>query len=424
MSVVTADGKLAPLDSATISYDVAGIHVIQRPNYANDAIAVNIYLLGGTRQLTAASQGVESLLLRSGEYGTLKYPAGAWRAAWSLTGSRIVVDPEADWTVFGFRCIRQEFNTSWDAFADRAMHPTLTSASLAIVRARLIAESRLAGDNPDGYVMRLADSVAFAGQSYGLDPDGTETTLTRLDSAALTQYAANEIVKSRMLLVVVGNVSREQVEAAVSRTLASLPEGHYTWTLPPMPDAFHSSVNLAWRVIPTNYIVGIFRGPDAASLSSPAFRVAVELLSARMTSSIRQERGLSYAASAIWIERGATAGAVYVSTTAPTRVLPLIAAQMKFVQHLPSVFDNLHGFTDQFIMDYFADNMTDAAQADFLARAQLYKGDFHKASEAMEDLRHVSPDDVRDAAMKYFRDIHFVYLGDTTQVLRTSFTGF
>jgi len=422
MSVITAEGRLAPLDSVTVSYDVAGIRVIQRPNYANDAVAVNIYLLGGTRQLTAATQGIESLLLHGGEYGTQKYPGGDWRTAWGLTGSRIVVDPEADWTVYGFRGIRQEFDSSWDAFADRLMHPTLSSSSLAIFRARLVAESRLANDDPDAYIEKLADSVAFIGQPYGLNPDGTEATLAALDSATVGRYE-DQIVKSRLLLVVVGNVTRVQVEAAVSRTLAALPTGNYTWTLPSVPNASNSSINLRWRVLPTNYVVGIFRGPDAASPSSPAFRVALALLSSAMTNAIREERGLSYAANAIWIERGATAGAVYVSTAAPTTVLPLISKQMDLIRHIPGSV-NLHNFTDQFIVEYFADNMTDAAQADFLARAQLYQGDYRRASQAMEDLRHVSAGDVRDAATRYFNHIHFVYLGDTTRVSRKLFTGF
>lgn len=37
-------------------------------------------------------------------------------------------------------------------------------------------------------------------------------------------------------------------------------------------------------------------------------------------------------------------------------------------------------FTDQFIVDYFAENMTDEAQAGVLARAQLYHYDFRKAN--------------------------------------------
>jgi zinc protease len=422
MSVITAEGRLAPLDSVTVAYDVAGIHVIQRPNYANDAVAVNVYLLGGTRQLTVATQGIESLLLHGGEYGTQKYPGGDWRAAWGLTGSRIVIDPEADWTVYGFRGIRQEFDSSWDAFADRLTHPTLSSSSLAIFRARLVADSRLASDDPDMYIEKLADSVAFTGQPYGLNPDGTEATLAALDSATVARYE-DQIVKSRLLLVVVGNVTRAQVEAAVSRTLAALPVGNYTWTLPSVPNTASSSVNLRWRTLPTNYVVGVFRGPDAASPSSPAFRVAIALLSTAMTTAIREERGLSYAANAIWIERGATAGAVYISTGAPTTALPLISKQMDYIRHIPGSV-NIHNFTDQFIVEYFAENMTNAAQADFLARAQLYQGDYRRASQAMEDLRHVSASDVHDAATRYFNHIHFVYLGDTTRVDRKVFAGF
>jgi zinc protease len=113
---------------------------------------------------------------------------------------------------------------------------------------------------------------------------------------------------------------------------------------------------------------------------------------------------------------------IYVSTTEPRAVLPLISREMSMVRRMPPYMGlNLHDFTDSFIVEYFSDNSTNAAQADFLARAQLYQGDFRKASDAMENLRHVSADNVRDAANKYFRDIHFVYLGDTTQVLRADF---
>ena len=62
MSVTAADGRLVPLDSITTSFTVGGVHVILRPNYATDAVAVNLYLLGGTRQLTPATQGIEPLL--------------------------------------------------------------------------------------------------------------------------------------------------------------------------------------------------------------------------------------------------------------------------------------------------------------------------------------------------------------------------
>jgi predicted Zn-dependent peptidase len=93
------------------------------------------------------------------------------------------------------------------------------------------------------------------------------------------------------------------------------------------------------------------------------------------------------------------------------------------MRNLPTGY-TMHDFAEQFIMEYFAENSTNAAQADFLARAELYRGDFHKASQSMDDLRHVTMSGIRAAANRYFRQIHFAYVGDTTRVTREAFTSF
>jgi len=219
MSVTSAEGRLVPLDSITTAFTVGGVRVILRPNYATDVVAVNVYLLGGTRQLTPATQGIEPLLLHVAEYGSAHYPEESSRTAWGRTGSRLVVDAESDWTLYGFRGVRQEFDSSWNIFADRLLHPTLVPRDVELVRRRMMATFHRRRDDPDGFVSLLADSAAFAGHPYGLEPDGTESSLATLDSSALARYAATALVTSRMLVVVVGSVSHSEVEAAVTRTL-------------------------------------------------------------------------------------------------------------------------------------------------------------------------------------------------------------
>jgi zinc protease len=424
LTATTEDGNLVPLDSVTFSYDVGGVHVIQRPSFGNDVVSVHLYLLGGTRQLTAATQGIEKLLLRTSEYGTAKYPGDATRAAWARTGSQLLISADDDWTLFGFRGIHSEFDSSWNVFAERVMHPTLASKDVELVRSQLIGGIRQRINDPDSYAMMLADSVAFAGHPYGLQTGGTEASLTSLDSAALARYRATQMVTSRMLLVAVGNLTRAQLEAAVARTLAKLPVGNYVWTLPaPLPQS-PSSVTMIQRPIATDYILGLFQGPPASEGDYAALRVATALLSSRMHSEIREEHALSYAASAPYIERGIGTGAVYVSTNAPAAVLPMIRKAMTDMKQLDWGMLSMHYFTDQFVMDFLAENMTSSAQADFLARAQLYRGDYHLAGKSMEELRRLSSMQLRSASRKYFRNIHFVYLGDTTRVQRSAFEGF
>jgi len=422
MSVTAADGRLIPLDSITTAFTVGGLRVILRPNFATDVVAVNLYLLGGTRQLTTDTQGIEPLLLDVAAFGSAHYPADSSRTAWGRTGSHLAVETEADWTLYGFRGIKQEFDSSWNIFTDRLMHPALASGDVEVVRKKMLASIHRRHDNPDGFVSLLADSAAFSGHPYALDPDGTESSLTTLDSAALARYAATQIVTSRMLLVVVGSVSRMEVEAAVARTLAKLPAGNYHWTLPAPAPRRSSSVVFAVRPVATNYVRGWFQGPTASDPDYPAFRMATAWLSSRVSNAVREQRGLSYVARAPMIERGVTAGGIYVTTTSPQIVMTLIKAQFDSMRVLYGY--SMRYFSEQFIMDYYAENSSDASQADFLARAELYRGDYRKATQAMEDLRRVTLGEIRNAADRYFRDIHFAYVGDTNRVTRELFTKF
>jgi zinc protease len=433
LAVTREDGRVVPLDSTTTEFTVGGVRVIHRANFATDVVAAHLYLLGGTRQLTPRTQGVEPLLLQAAEYGSAAYPGAALRAAWGATGSQLAIDPDVDWTLYAFRGIRAEFDSSWNVFADRLAHPTLAKADVDRARARLVGRLRLRRADPDGLATLLADSVAYQGHPYALRPSGTEASLAALDSAALARYAAEQLVQSRMLLVVVGGVDRATVEAAVARTLAKLPRGSYAWSLPPAPNvtrpaaggpAAGGAVAYVTRPSATNYVLGVFQGPSASAPDAPAFRLATALLSGRLHSAVREKRGLSYAAYAMYFDRGATAAGLYMSTTAPDTALGLAKTQIKALQTETYPAAAMQFFARQFVTEYIGSNLTSSAQADFLAHAALYQGDFRAAARDLDALRGVSGYDVRVAATRYLTRARFVYVGDTSRVRRETFDRF
>jgi zinc protease len=431
LAVTREDGRVVPLDSATAEFTVGGVRVIHRANFATEVVAANLYLLGGARQLTPATQGVETLLLHAAEYGSAGYPGASSRAAWGATGSDLLIAPGPDWTRYGFRGVRADFDSSWAVLADRVMRPTLAARAVAVTRARLVARVRQQRADPDGLAFLLADSVAHAGHPYALRPEGTESSLAALDSAALARYHAEHVVTSRMLLVVVGGVDRATVEAAVARTLARLPRGAYAWTLPPAaapapagPAGPTGPAARVHRPAATNYLLGLFPGPVASSPDAPAFRLATALLSSRISRAVREQRGLSYAAYAPYLDRGARAGGVYVSTAAPAAALAVIRAQLDSLRRESYPAAAMQFFVRQFVTDYIGEHLTSADQADFLARAALYQGDWRKASEEMDALRRVTGGAVSQAARRYLSRPRFVYVGDTTRVTRQAFVGF
>jgi zinc protease len=412
------------LASMTTSFDVGGIRVILRQSDANNVVAANLYLLGGSRQVTAANAGIEALLLEVSDRGTRKYPRATLRRKMSLLGSEIATVPSDDWTMVGIRATREVFDSTWAIFADRVMQPTLDPADVALIKSQFISGIRQRRDDPDALAEHLADSIAFAGHPYGVPIAGTEQSISSIDAKALRDYHTSQFVKSRMLLVVVGNIDRPHIERLVNATLARLPQGNYTWTLPPrLPDR-RSEVVIEQRDLPTNYILGYFSGPLANTDDYHALRIATSVLTGRMFSEIRTRRNLTYDVHSPFLDRAASAGGLYVSTVAPDTTISLMYTAVRELQEGLLDPNGLGRLEQQFITEYFLDNETNDEQANFLARAQLYRGDYRTAERFVEELRSVTPEAVRNVARKYMKGIRFAYVGDPRRLRRESLSRF
>jgi len=412
------------IGALTTSFDVGGIKVILRQSDANNVVAANLYLLGGARQVTASNAGIENLLLEISDRGTKSYPRATLRRKMSRLGSEIITAPGDDWTIFGIRGTSEVFDSTWAIFADRLMHPTLANEDVALIKSQLISGLRQRRDDPDALANYLADSIAFAGHPYGISVVGTEASISSLDAKALREYHASQFVKSRMLLVVVGDIDRAHVERLVRATLAGMPQGNYTWTPPPRIPEGKSAVVVEQRVLPTNYIVGYYSGPLANSEDYQALRIATSVLTGRMFSEIRTRQNLTYDVHAPFVDRAASAGGLYVSTASPDTTLKLMYNAVRELQEGLLDPNGLERLEQQFLTEYFLDNETNDAQADFLARAQLYRGDYKRADKFVEELKSVTPEQVRNVARKYMKGIRFAYVGDPSRLRRDLITRF
>ncbi|HEY6156096.1 MAG TPA: pitrilysin family protein [Gemmatimonadales bacterium] len=409
-------GCLAAGDSLTAVYEASGVRIIQRCSPASDIVAVRLYLLGGTQQLAERTAGIEVLLLRASGLGTEQFPGAEAHDAMDRTGSIVTLEPELDFTVFGFTGLVGDLDAAWSVFADRLVHPTLAERDVARARAQLQSAARRRYTEPDARLTAIAMQALFRSHPYALDPEGTETSLAGLTVDDVKTYAREQIVTSRMLLTIVGNVTRAHAESLVTATLGRLPRGSYRWTLPQPPARAKPRWLIEHRLIPTTYLLGLFAGPPPTSHSYWAFRVATALLSSGLHHVIRSERGLSYAAFAPYRDGAIPVGGAYVSTPKPDKALMLMVDQIRELRDQPLDYFGLSRFIDSFGFDYLAENATSAGQADFLARAELYLGGYQHGDEFSKRLHSVSPDDILRVAGQYMAAIQYAYLGDTTRM--------
>ena len=73
-----------------------------------------------------------------------------------------------------------------------------------------------------------------------------------------------------------------------------------------------------------------------------------------------------------------------MTTTSPDTTVALMSEQVHELQEGEIETERLRPLVQQFITEYFLDNETITAQADFLARNQLYRGDFHAGARFVD----------------------------------------
>jgi zinc protease len=411
-------------DTSTVAFDTGGVHVILRRNPANNVVAVNLYLLGGTQMVSEANAGIEPFLLALSERGTAHYTREALRRKTAALGSGIVVQGSDDWTLFGFRGVRATFDSTWAIWADRLNNGTLDSTDIDFLREQLLAGLRQREDSPDGLVHILADSARWAGKPYSIMNGGTEQSVSSFTAAKLAEWRATKIITSRMLLVVVGNVERERLAKLVAATFGPLPKGDYKWAPPIAATGVGGPAVMVQRRLPTNYLLGYYIGPTPASSDASALRIATAVLAGRLFTEIRSRRNLTYDVDAPFEERAVITGGLYVTTAFPDSTLEIMRRETESLKRNRLVQEQLLVVEQQFITEFYLKNETNAEQANQLARAQVYRGDYRYADRFALDIHAVTPGAVQYVAQKYMKGFVWAYVGDTLRVTRAKLEAF
>ena len=99
-------------------------------------------------------------------------------------------------------------------------------------------------------------------------------------------------------------------------------------------------------------------------------------------------------------------------TRVPRTTLRIMREELSNLQEGWITPRGLEQLTQHFITEYFLDNETNPDQANFLARAQLYRGDWRRATRFADELRAVTPGDVRRVARQYLHGLRLAYIGD------------
>jgi predicted Zn-dependent peptidase len=106
----------------------------------------------------------------------------------------------------------------------------------------------------------MARQTAFAGRDYAKEPQGSVESV-QIDTRRNKKYWQSIFTRSKMVIVIVGDVDKEQIEKKVKEFLSKVPAGSPFKLKRRELFSFCNSFNPKERENATNYIQGITGAP-------------------------------------------------------------------------------------------------------------------------------------------------------------------
>ena len=404
-------------------FDVNGLKVLLKRREGSLTVAAGLFIRGGASNINAQNAGIETLMLSVATEATTNYPRARMRSELSRMGTVIGSSSNNDYSVLSLATTRMHFDKSWQIFTDVALRPSFMKEDVSLVQERIVVSLSDDTDNPDVYLQKLQERVAYIGHPYLNNTSGTPETVAKLTPEALRSYHTKLMETSRLLLVIVGDLNPNDVRQLVTASFGKLPRGNYKAEAIPQLAFDKSSVEVTPRELPTNYVQGLFTAPSLTSPDIYAMRIASSMLRDRVFEEVRVKRNLSYAPDAFLRTQAANVGGLYVTAVDANQSIRLMLSEINRLQTQPVGADDIHAVVAQYLTTYYLGQETNAAQAGELAQYELIGGGWRNSVEFLERLTAVTPADIQRVTQKYMKNIRFVVLGNPRSVDMGVFTG-
>jgi zinc protease len=399
----------------TTAFDVGGIKVIFKPTLKN-VINVRLYYRGGVTNYPTNQAGIEDIALNAAtQCGTKSYKANAFRDTADKYGILMYGTSYYDYGFIQVNCISQYFDKGWDLFTEAVINPAFDAEELKLLKGKEITALKGYLGNPDDRLYELQMRNAFAGTAYRTNPNGTEETINSFTADDLKAYYNRLLNKNRMFMVVVGNITKEQLYQKILTAFEHIKATPYTTPELAAPLWNDNKLMVEQRELKSNYVGAIMNSPDFTSNDYVPFRMAVAGLSGNLYSYLRSERNLSFDPHASTSSLRMPYTVMSASTTNPQQVISGMMNILKnikrtgyneeWLQHIKNVY-----ITQNYINDQSAAQITNS-----LGLAEVL-GNWHYADDFPQLVKMVTVEQVNNAINNYIVGMRWNYVGNVDAI--------
>lgn len=379
-------------------------------------VLVKVVLDGGSRRDPAGKPGLAHLTADLVTEGSATRSAQQIKDQIDFIGASLDADAEQDYAVVSLQVLRKDLDTGLDLLADVLLRPALRPDELARRREAVLATLRSQEDDPTTVAQKAFQRTLFGDTPYGHPVEGTTESVAALSRADIQRFYATYYRPAGAAIVVVGDVSTDEVRAALQRALGS-------WDgAPPPPFVYPPFTPPAAQTVRVERPVtqaGIVLGDLGIARDNPDYEIVQVMnyilggggFSSRLMDNIRTQAGLAYSVGSFFAAGKSPGPFEIVMQTKNASVADAIARARQQVELIRSAAvgdDELQEAKRYLTGSYPLRLDSNAKIADFIAQTWFYGLGLNYADVYIARVNAVTSDDVTRVARQYLHPERFI----------------
>ena len=355
--------------------------------------------------------GVNSLMTRLFMQGTKNRSAQQLSEELDKYAIEFTSELKLDYLKLKFVCLNEDFEKALEIFTDIVKNTTFEEfdKEKAKLEGEIIAEL----DSPRAKVIDSYYKNIYAGHSYGCTNTVILSNLNNIKKAdAINSY--NSILQnSKKIISFVGDLDYNYVYERLEKSFGDLPKSDSTLPNLSKPilnekictEIVQSDLNQAH--ILKGWLVETANSTDYASLALLNIILGASGLSSRLFLELRDKKGLAYVVrSAYDIARLGANFSIYIATE-PKNIETSLKGFEEEIEKIKTILvseEELENAKNNLFGKWAFISETNSQQANWFGHYGIMGFGFDFFEDAVEKIKQVTPEDIKNCANKYFTD--------------------
>ena len=296
-----------------------GLRVVLNPDRSAGIIALQVFVRAGSAWETPADSGTATLAVRMITRGTKSRSAEELAASAEALGASISAASGEDHSIISLVCTEKTFPEASAILFDMLLNPVFPESELSKLKKVAVSKLKAQKDDNFTYTLQRLKSQMFAGDSYALDPLGTEENISAATSARMADFYARNFKAGNLCVSVSGSFDKDEMLASLEKGLSALPSGGAPRKLQSAITAGAESYGSDKMKKNQAVVMTGYYAPELASEDYAALKVLSSVLgggmSSKLFSTLREKEGLAYSIGTIYPSRAKTCAFIFYAGT-------------------------------------------------------------------------------------------------------------